>query len=267
VPNLQVRPCFVFLAVAAVYLSLLSGARAQTRPSVRQDQPAVDVLIRALNAMGGSAAWAQVVDAEVSGTCSTPVPDNNGSLPSLSVRWTTQGKEFRYETDTANNGAIYLSGHGNPKIASISQPTNLAFDYGLKRLPFHLPGFQIAAALSNSSAHSLVVLGTDSVGGVSALHIHATEYLGTSKLEGSDQDWWFDPGSGLPVQVTYLLPSEDNSHYVHLTANFGGWTQEGGILVPLQHTVTFEGLFVIRACTFQTVQTNQNPAPATFDAR
>jgi len=225
---------------------------------------AVQVVAKALNAMGGVPAWQLVNDAEVVGTCKAGELLGGGTT---SIRWTVSGPEFRYETDTVNAGPILLSGHGSPVISSTMGNTHLFYEYGRRRLPFHLPGLPLMTVLNGSATYSLVLLGTDSITGINAVHVRITEHRGPAKLQGAQQDWWFDPSSGLPVQVTYLLPSEDNTHYIHLTANYNAWKQESSILVPLQLSTTFEGQFVQQSCTIQTVVTNQNPLPSVFDAR
>jgi hypothetical protein len=255
------------LAGYMVLLSLVGIATAQAPSTVRRDQSAVQAFAQAVNAMGGAASWAQIGDTQMTGVCSVPDSEIGGPQTNSSVRWATEGKEFRYETDTQNNGPVYLSGHGNPNIAYASGIQSLSFEYGLRRRPFHLPGLLVAKALSRDATNSLVVLGTDSIDGIKALHIRSVEYQGPTTLQASQQDWWIDIGSGLPVQVTYLLPTEDNSHYLHLTASYGGWTQLGNVLVPLQLSTTFEGQFVLQNCALQTLVTNQNPPSTFFDVR
>jgi hypothetical protein len=258
----RMRPCRS--AGFALLLSLAYVASAQTPSVVRRDEKAVQAVTQALSAMGGSAVWSQVASTIVTGSCATPVV--HGGVIS-NFRWTTKGREFRYETDTDRNGPIYLSSHGSPKIATHSGNTNLSYENGLRRLPFYLPGLILTKVLNEDTTRSLLMLGAYPIEGIDAIHIRTIEYQGLTKLQGTQQDWWFNTNNGMPMQVIYVLPTNDNTHYLQYTMHYGAWNKEGSIVVPFQLSIMLNGQFLIQSCTVQTVETNRNLSSAIFHAR
>jgi hypothetical protein len=216
--------------------------------------------------MGGSASWGSVTDTKVIGSCAYPA-SAPANAKTYSVLWITQGNEYRYVTDSADLGAaVYLSGHGGPKVLLSSGEQRLPYEYGLRRLSFHLPGLVLAPTLNGSETFSLMLLGTESIAGIETVHVRSMEYRGSSNVQGSEQDWWFDTAHGFPVQVTYNLPSEDNSHYDHLTTVFSQWQSASNITVPFQQSTVLEGQIVIQDCQLQKIEINTNPASTIFDA-
>jgi hypothetical protein len=248
----------------ALLFSLIYVASAQTPSVVRRDEKAVQAVTQALSAMGGSAVWSQVANTIVTGSCTTSVV--HGGVIS-NFRWTTKGKEFRYETDTDRNGPIYLSSQGSPKIATHSGNTNLSYEYGLHRLPFYLPGLILTKVLNEDTVRSLLMLGATPIKGINAIHIRTIEYQGLTKLQGTQQDWWFNTNNGMPMQVMYVLPTKDNTHYLQYTMHYGAWNKEDSIVVPFQLSIMLDGQFVTQSCTVQTVETNRNLSSAIFHAR
>ena len=216
--------------------------------------------------MGGQEAWSHVADATFGGTCQTPNPQGGPSLGSVSIRWITQKNEFRYEEYTDTDKLVYISDHGKPLKSSTSTSTPLSREYGQRRLPYHLPGL-LMQTLVNDSVHTLTLEGEETLDGVQTIHLRTAEYSGPAKLQGTRQDWWLDAKSSLPIKVAYLLPAEDNMHYLTLERSFGSWTREGSILLPHQLTDTLNGLIALQACTIQSVQMNTNPAATLFEAR
>jgi len=213
--------------------------------------------------MGGVAAWSQMSAAIITGTC-TASTEQGGATASF--RWTTQGKEFRYETDTNNNGPVYLSAHGKPYVTGASNSVTLAPEYRLRMLPYHLPGIPLQTAFANSD-FGIVFIGKETVDGSPAVHIRIAQFHSVAKVQGSQQDWWFDLSSHLPMRVKYLLPSQAGGIYATLLWNFHGWSQQGSLLVPLELVQTFNGEFTLQTCTVAGVEINTNPDASLFDAR
>jgi hypothetical protein len=251
--------------VVGLALTCIISSFAQTQTAIvaRRDQSAVEVVTQALSVMGGSAAWSQISSATVTGNCASSATQ---SAVSANFRWTTQGAEFRYETDTDNSGPIFLSAHGQPFIAAASGNVSLSPEYRSRMLPFHLPGIPLQTALSDSTI-SIRLIGNEMLKGNPAIHVRIAQFRIFGIVRGAVQDWWFDPGSGLPIQVGYLIPSQADGVYGNLTWSFDGWSTQGTLLLPYQLLQSVSGAFAMQSCTVNAVQTNTNPAASIFDAR
>jgi hypothetical protein len=245
-------------------LLIFSGAVwAQVPTSASPDRNAVQVVNQAITAMGGQGAWSQVSDAAVTGTCTASAAQGGGNA---NFRWTTQGMEFRLETDTANAGPIFLSAHGKPFVDAASGDVTLAPQYRGRMLPFHLPGLPLTTALNNSNA-TISFIGSETLNGISANHVRIVEFYSIAKVQGTEQNWWFDPGSGLPLRVEYQIPTQTDSIYARFTWDFSNWSQEGAFLLPHQLGQIMNATIPTQNCTISSVQVNTNPASTLFDAR
>ena len=263
--NVDVRRCLVaitFLIQFFIASSSKSFSQAASAPAVR-DASAIAIVNQALAAMGGANAWELLTSSQVTGEC-IAAPTQGGAAANF--RWTTQGPEFRYETDTDNGGPVFLSGHGQPKLASSSGGVTLRPDYRDRKLPFHLPGVTFLTALSNSSI-GLKSLGQEQLNGTRANHIEIAEFHLQVPLEGSEQNWLLDPTTGLPLRVTYSLPTQTRGIYARLTWDLSGWSEEGQILMPHQIAESVNGEFSLQACSILKVHFNLDPLSSIFDAR
>jgi hypothetical protein len=133
-------------------------------------------------------------------------------------------------------------------------------------LPFHLPGLPLRVALADETI-SIFLVGQETENGISATHVRLTQVISNAKVRGSDQDWWFDPTTGLPLRVGYLIPTQTEHLYAHLLWNFGGWSQEGSLTLPHQLAQSLNGEMTLQVCNVLGIKTNSGPAAAIFDAR
>jgi hypothetical protein len=234
----------------------------QSPPAAGRDDSAVAAINSALTAMGGSPAWAQVSDAVVTGNCLT----GSKNQTSANVRWTVQGPEFRYETDTDNAGPMYLSGHGAAVMAATAASLPLDPQYYSSQQPFNLPGLALLAALNNPTV-GMSYVGSDTINGVPSVHVSFVQYATGAPLSGSQQDWWFDSTTGLPLRVTYSLPSQTGGVYIPMSWDYAGWSTEGQLDVPHQQVQSVNVDRPIQGCSILSVSLNTNPASTTFDAR
>jgi len=242
-----------------------SVARAQAQSAAVSGQTATQVLTNSLNAMGGAAAWSQVIDATVTGSCASTV--NGSDQTPYSFIWISAQNEFRYESDPGANSSVMLSGHGKPKIISASDQrfvTNETVD--LLR-PFHLPGLVLAAELADSH-YSASIVGLETVLGEATVHTRIVHRLAVAPQLGSTQDWWFDASTNLPVKVMYLIPGQTLEEYMPMTVLFSNWSAaKGALLIPHQLSQSLGEGIDQQSCSVNEVQTNTQPAPALFDAR
>jgi len=248
---------FLFLSVSSF------PAGAQTQQAAVRDQAAVQLVNQALNAMGGVAAWSGVTDSVVTGNCTAPSAQGSASA---NFRWTVQGREYRYETDTDNAGPIYLSAHGRPAASGTAASLALVSEYQDRMLAYHLPALTLGHALADTS-FGIRLVGQETLNGSAAIHVRIGQFVGYAKIQGSDQDWWFSPTTSLPLRVAYRLPTQTNSVYAHLTWDFSNWSQQGTLLIPLGLSQSFADQTPMQSCTVANLQVNTNPPATLFDAR
>jgi len=251
-----------YLACLLFLVALSSDLAGQT-PAGR-DAAAVKFANQAVAAMGVMSPWSQIKDAVVSGNCTAPQEQGGASS---NFRWTNSGKEFRQETDTVNGGPVYLSVHGKPNISDNNGSLVLASTYFGRMKPYHLPGLTLKDSLNDPSVAFLSVT-SDTLNGSPATHLRMREEFAHIKLIGSDQDWWFDTVTGLPLRVEYNLPTQTESLYVQLHWDFSNWSLEGTVLVPHLLTQSMsQGDLLLQTCKVGTVSFNTNPAAKLFEAR
>jgi hypothetical protein len=257
--NGALSPC-VLLAVSLVSLHLSSqNATSQNESNAEQ---ARGVLISALTAMGGSSAWSGVADATVTGSCS-PL---NSERPANAtpIRWVISGDQFRYENGSPTESNVMLSGHGKPSMASPSGSDPLTSETAELQKPFHLPGLVFSRILSDQRYRIQIV---QDAGSESSAHIHISRYQFGIQQPGSQQDWWIDRASLVPLKVRFKIPGQAVESYMDMTYTFSGWNKISGVTVPQQLVAMNEFGTGTETCAISGMQINTQPAPSLFDAR
>jgi len=251
---------FLFAFTVVVFTSSLTLASAQAPTA--SDPSAIAALRQSINAMGGGTAWAQVTDAIVTGSCI-----DETAQTSEPFEWVTQGAEFRYQSGSGSEQHVMLSGHGAPSSTSPSGTQSLTPGSASLLKPFHLPG-QALAAIINEPSYIATIAAQAGASSNSAIHIHVVHRLIHANESGSDQEWWFDSQTYLPLSVTYKVPGQTIQSYMDETYSFSTWTVEGfGAQVPLQITLSTSIGVPPQVCTSSQIQFNTNPSSSLFDAR
>jgi hypothetical protein len=257
-PTLVIFP--LFLAVSSVVFSQVKAA-----PYVKRDPQAIEHINHALAAMGGQAAWSAVLDTTVSGTCVLAARQGGGAT--LPFRWTTAQDEFRYETDTDNQGPVMLSGHGNPSIASSTNNRAVTHETATLLKPYHLPGEVLLSALTDLH-YSINTIGNDAVHGLTSIHLRIVHYLTNTSELGSTQDWWLDATTYLPTKVTYNVPGQQVEAYMPITYLYSAWgSEESGILIPHQLSQYEDSNVPMQTCAITKLKINTHPISTFFDER
>jgi hypothetical protein len=229
-------------------------------PTPVRDAQAIAVLQSAIAAMGGASAVAAITDATVIGT---QQDISNPSGPPATFTWQSSGSEFRYTTQNSNGVYVVLSGHGTP--GQQRQGSWLPWPYHVARTcqPFHLPAVVLYTELQNPN-YTLSYIGSVTVGGKSAIRIHAFDASDRVGPLVTPQDWYFDPVSLLPLRVEYLLPFQDDaSHASPLSVDFANFQSVGGILVPYQLQFQVPGASTV--ATITSASFNTGLSPTSFD--
>jgi hypothetical protein len=257
------RACAFGILVIVAFSHL---ARVAAQAPSTSDAAAVTALTNALNAIGGAAAWAQVSDVTMVGTCTASGTGNGSSGAQESFRWITQGGEFRYETSDSEQFSVLLSGHGSPHQVTPSGTQTLTNETALLLKPFHLPGLVFAAVLNDPHYVTSIAPPADATAN-STVHVHVVRRLIHAFESGSEQDWWFDASTFLPLKVTYRIPGQSIRSYGEESYVFSAWTAGSfGVVIPNGILATSFGVNS-DSCTATQVQINTNPAPSLFDAR
>lgn len=261
---------YLHKSLPMVFVVLVSANHltyAQTAPVPSRNQAAAQALTQALDAMGGSAAWSQVVDATATGDC-TPQQGQDATAPTAEqFTWITQASEFRYESGQPGQLSVLLSGHGRPSNATPNGSQNLTLETSALLKPFHLPG-QVFAIILNDPNYIATIAAQTNTSSNSAIHIHVVHRLFHANEAGSEQEWLLDAQTYLPVSVTYKVPGQTIQSYMDETYSFSAWTAEQfGTQVPLQITVSTNVGIPPQVCTTAQLQFNTNPSSSLFDAR
>ena len=271
----SVRQCFIFYWTALIPLTSsglcfaqeqgtnTSNQSASQALTVTQNQ-AQQIIVAAVNAMGGESAWATVADSTTSGTCAPAT--QQGAQPAFNFRWIFAQHEFRFDAGAEGNSTVMLSGHGNPQAFDSDGNRSLSSESIALTRPFHLPGQVLAAAL-NDNRFRISLIGNEPLNGTSAVHAQIRHMLLHSDEPGSTQDWWFDPNSHLPLQVTFNFPGQEIQAYLPFTYSFLAWNSEGGLLVPGVIAESMYPNIPIQTCSISQLQINTQPSSGIFDAR
>lgn len=245
----------------------LSWSQNLSLPTEAIDNPGQSVVSAALNAMGGQTLWGAIADVTVTGSC-TSAPNENGTSPSPQpFTWITTQGEFRYEVGSPGDSSVMLSGHGKPQAIDSNEARLLTHETAVLLKPFHLPGQVLFEALSDSQFHS-TLMGEETINGFSAVHVQIVHRLSHFDESGSEQDWWFDSATTLPLKVVFRVPGQGIQAYLPITYSFSSWAPDrGGVMIPHSISETIEPDIPVQMCAISQMRINSQPASALFDVR
>ena len=245
-----------------VFISQVGFAQSQSpsAPPVRDPQ-AISVLQSSIAAMGGTSAVAAITDTTVTGT----EPDiSNPGGPPVPFTWQTSGVEFRFTTQNSIGAYTALSGHGIPAQFKNGSWIPLARYVSRANLGFYLPALLLNGGIQNSN-YSLQYVGSATVDGNAAIHIHAVDNSDATSQIVTPQEWYFDPGTFLPVRVEYSIPDERNvNSSIPASMEFSNYQSVSGVAVPFQVKIQAAKLLSLTASVTSVVFNSGLPA-STFD--
>ncbi len=229
----------LFSSIACI-VALAASTFAQTPgPAPVRDPQAVAVVQQAITALGG----AQAISA--TGICSATGSSNQspkGWMQTGTFIWKNSGHEFRYEMTTQGGTSVYVSGQGHPSIATSSGARKLFRHSSEASFPLHLPGWVLWDELRNRDIE-ITLLNPLSTGGTPRLGVRTRITRDTVEADLTEQRWYFDANSGLPVEVIYNMPNDwDAGRLTQLTAGLSSYGLESGVLIPHQISIQADGL-------------------------
>jgi hypothetical protein len=217
---------------------VLSGySMAASKYVITQDPQAVAVMQASIAALGGSEAISQISDCTVQGSSTANPADPTETATFV---WQIEGSEFRYDTQTSTSESTFLSGHGNPGYMLKGKFVPVADYMTDDALPYHLPGLVLLNDVGNPN-YSIVLVGVDTWNGTAAVHIQIVNGTDPVNPQLTQQDWYLDPSSLLPIAVAYVIPNQtDPTQFSAGSITFANYKQVGGLLVPFAFTVTVD---------------------------
>ena len=256
-----IRPLSLLLFFVC-FFAAYALAQSNARQPVRRDIAAVEVLQRALSAMGSPALLANTRSILASGTF-----QGEADSPPKSFIWKDaligERFEFRKELSGATGNSVLVSGHGHPQYLGASgHRRNLPSHIATAVMPFHVPALVLSQVLSDERYSIRLVESTSQ-----SPHVRITNSQDDEHAAVIKQDWFFDASTGLPVRLEYLVPSVTNAlNSDRASATFSDFSVIDGIAVPHKLEVSQNGTIVAHV-TLTSVSFNSSVSPSDFEAR
>lgn len=258
-----------FLIVSVVCLNFLScfPVTAQLTSTYtpvpgQRDANAIAIVQKSLAVLGGVNAIAAVQSIESSGTIL-----KMGSSDPMTFRWETQvsGSHFEFRRETTQDGKtrVFASGHGKPGFGILGNPAKrMALHMSIASVPFDLPGVVLYAEFQDP-AYAISSINSPEIGGVIHIRIANTSDLVLKAI--TQQDWYFDPQTALPIRVEYNLPDINNAlDTMPAACLYSKFATEQGVQYPTNIEAFEQGQQISRT-TVSSVQLNTPISSSDFD--
>lgn len=256
-PNLALG--LLIVSICAIRIHAQQNNQA---PQAPRDPQAIKAVNTAILALGGRGAIAAISDVTMEGSCAT---SQALSESSESFTWTTSGKEFRYESHNSSLGeGVIASGHGRPASSENGTATSLSGYIAAARPPYHNPA-SLLLQESDDPQYGFHYLGQKQLDQGLAVEVQIMKASPVSQLKQTEQRWYMDMSTGLPMQLEYLAPYESNPTLVRIvTVEFGTYGAQNGVVFPREIDITLN-TSTKKHCKVTDVKTNTNPQASTFD--
>lgn len=261
------RRVFFGLALLLSFSVSVSAQVGSSGASIKRDPKAVSTVQAAINALGGSAAIAQAQTWQIQGQTQDTMPD--GTTASGTFTWETNGTDFRMAYTMGQTSGYMVTGQGNPAyVTTGSNGTAVAAPQFVVAATF-IPAL-VAPLLSQQLANAecpLVYDGSIKLGS-EVVTVVKTRLMSSWKasVRVTEQTWYFDTMTNLPVKIDFLLPSQI-SPLVSIQASIAlsNYQQVSGVLYPFQVTRSYRKQ-VASVATIQSVSVNPTILASDFDA-
>lgn len=261
------RIAFSFVLVLLLSVSVPAQVASQTPAEGTPGKPfrdprALATIQAALTALGGATAVGQPQSWQIQGQ--VQATDATGNSVSGTITWEMAGSEFNMSATTTKGTQSIVTGHGNPAAVNANGATKISAP--LMRAEFvpalvgpmllkeyQNPGYNIAFA-GNATLGTETVTAVRTSTGVKGMNARVTQ-----------QTWYFDKTSGLPVRVEYNIPAMGNSYAFAIGAvDLANYQPVSGAMYPFQIIWSF-GKRPTGTVTLQTVTLNAAIASSDFD--
>lgn len=201
-----------------------------TDSKIPRDPQALVALSAVIDALGGQAAIGQIQDVTVSGN----YLNSDTGTAQESFSWKSKGLDFRRD----NNGAdgqdgLIIYQHNGTRLLSTGNTEQLNTRTSVTLFPFENPGGVLLEILNNPAISIQLLPDLGTVAGPLHLRTKRNDVKpGYSSV--TQQDWYIDPASGLPVRVDFVLPDarEPDRDGIGSIA-YDTWQVGAGVQFPL----------------------------------
>jgi len=228
-----VKSIWLPLFLPFLLLSFISTALAQnsSHAVVHREIGAVQVLQRALDAMGGQGMVANIHSMVATGT----IQQDADSPPKAFIWKDTfigQRFDFRRELSDSSSRSVLVSGHSHPQhLGAGGKAASLSTHVATAMSPLHNPAVVLWMALNKSTVS---VETTDDGSAPGAIHIRIRDERSLETRAVTQQDWFIDRQTMLPARVQYFTPEVGNGFEGIIgTCEFDHFENVEGILIPM----------------------------------
>jgi hypothetical protein len=227
--------------------------------AVQRDAAGIAAISKALNSMGGQAAYAAINDTNTSSTC---VRASKANSQTHTVRSVTAGDYFRYDDGDGSSYGLVNGPYGAARIVD-GKPIAMEGRSVRSVRPFQIPGLLLYWAISDPQ-NEIRVFGYAEYNGASVVHIRVVGSKARQDSSEPADDWYFDPQTGLPLKLAYSAPALNSvRRRVRSTVEYSNYATTNNLNVPNTYKRTLEG-GPTTTCTVNSFTTNVNPAPSFF---
>lgn len=251
--------CFGFCVTLRVAAS--QAVPTQEAPIGQRDANATAIMQKSLSAMGGEGAIAAVHSVNSSGT----ILKTESSVP-IPFLWeeSVTGNHFEFRRETTRDGKVrvFASGHGQPGFGFVgAKARRLSAHMSLAAVPLEIPAVLLYVEFQNP-ALSMISFSPGSDG---LLHVRIVDHSDAVMTAITQQDWYFDPRTAMPVRVEYNLPEARNAlNVTPVTCVYTGWTTEQEVQYPIGIQALESGK-VVSQISISSIQPNTSMSSADFD--
>lgn len=204
----------------------------KSAPTPIRDTAAIQVLQRALSALGGSQRAAGVTSIRVTGVLN--FTDGVAQPFVWEDLFTGKFHEMRRERTDGGLRQILVSGHGKPSVTQGGKSKPIYAHVVAASHTLHCPALAIFEALSDPRFSVELASTTDS----KLVHVRTVNRSSKADAAISELNWFFDLQSGLPVGVESHIPFVKNAlQYKSSLHQFGKFKDVGGLLMPQEISI------------------------------
>ena len=230
-------------------------------PAAVRDPQALDVVQKALTAMGGPAI-AVIQDCTVQAQ-SDAVPGS--PTASGTMTWKMAGAEIRIDAPTPSGTASVMTGHGKPGMINGASTALQSYVTQALFVPVAIAPV-LAQELANPKM-SLRFKDNETLGTVSVAVIMTALETDYPDNVVTPQTWYFDTSTGLPVRIEFRAPDiHQPTNFIPTAVDLSNFQLVSGVAYPFKVVSSVDGqtqvIFIV-----QSVIVNSGIAPGTFDAQ
>jgi hypothetical protein len=275
VPTQYTIPLKLLLVPLGLLLALIfrvpSGAQESQANQVVRDPQAISVLRSAIRAIGGRASLSNIQDTTMEGV-SVP-SDTSGSTERFV--WESRGMDIRKESNASDGQSVFVIYQSKgTRFPPGNESKKISGRSALALIPFEVPG-SILLQLLNDPYRSLELVSeteaaSDGVASVPHTGVHMRtqrKNLKTGYAATTQQDWYFDPTTGIPLCVDFVLPDlKQPSLDGTASVLYDSWQEESGVQFPRQLQMFTDGVLQY-TMTVSSIHINQGLNTTHFQAR